>query len=244
MEAKKSFAETSTSGSKDKPDQEIDPSMLTTFLETCMKLLRDSNAMKGLQELINRCTGNTLGEPRMVWKIGKHKTRKGREMTLTVQIGEYEMDKVILDLGSDANVLPKQTWERMGRPALHWSLIQLRMANQQKIIPMGWLGGVTIDIEGTSVLDDFEVIEIVDDSKPYPALLTIDSTTDMNGVINLKKRKMIFEKKSLCVIVPPDLAEGLRYTEPVHDYESDDDLDCIYKITVRNQDWVNPIVDG
>ncbi len=85
---------------------------------------------------------------------------------MTVQIGEYEMDQVILDMGSDANVLPKQTWERMWRPALQWSPIQLRMLNQQKIIPMGWLQGVTIDIEGASALDDFEVIEIVDDNNP------------------------------------------------------------------------------
>ena len=66
----------------------------------------------------------------------------------------------------------------------------------------------------------------------------------MNGIINLKKQKMIFEKKSLCVIVPLDLVEGSCYTKPVHDYESDDDLDCIYKITARDQDWVNPTTDG
>jgi len=48
MEAKKSFIEACTSGSKDNPKQEMDPSMLTTFLETCMKLLHDSKAMKGL----------------------------------------------------------------------------------------------------------------------------------------------------------------------------------------------------
>ena len=117
-------------------------------------------------------------------------------MRLTVQIGEYEMDQVILDLGSDANVLPKQMWERMGRPTLQWSPIQLRMTNQQKIIPMGRLQGVIVDIEGMSALADFEVIEIVDDRNPYPALLGINWATDMNGVINLKKRKMIFEKKS------------------------------------------------
>lgn len=32
--------------------------------------------------------------------------------------------------------------------------------------------------------------------------------------------------------------------EPVHDYGSDDDLDCIYKLTTRDQDWVNPTMDG
>ena len=60
MEAKKSFTEASTSGSKDKLETEMDPSMLTTFIKTCIKLLRDSKAMKGLQEIITRCTG--LGE--------------------------------------------------------------------------------------------------------------------------------------------------------------------------------------
>ena len=84
----------------------------------------------------------------------------------------------------------------------------------------------------------------MDDSNPYPELLGIDWATDMNRVINLKKQKMIFEKKSLRVIVPLDTAKGSCYMEPVCDYESDDDLDFIYKITVRDQDWVNPTPDG
>ena len=105
------------------------------------------------------------------------------------------------------------------------------MVNQHKFIPMGRLQGVTVDIEGVRALTDFEVIEILDDNDPYTALLGIDWATDMNGAINLKKRKMIFENKFLRVIVPLDPAEGLRYTEPIRDYESDDDLDCIYKVT-------------
>lgn len=44
----------------------------------------------------------------------------------------------------------------------------------------------------------FEVKEIVDDNNPYPALLGIDWATNMNRVINLKKRNMIL-RKSLCV---------------------------------------------
>jgi len=42
-----------------------------------------------------------------------------------MQIREYEMDQVIMDLGLDANVLSKQTWECMARPILQWSPIQL-----------------------------------------------------------------------------------------------------------------------
>ena len=77
---------------------------------------------------------------------------------------------------------------------------------------------------------DFEVIEIVDDNNTYPVILGIDWATDMNRVINLKKHKIIFEKKSLRVIIPLDPAKGSRYMESIHDYESDDDLNCIYKV--------------
>ena len=81
-----------------------------------MKLLHDIRVVKGLQELINKCVGkeNYPKGPHMVRKIGKHKVRTGHEMRLTAQIGEYEMDQVILDLELDANILPKQTWEPMG----------------------------------------------------------------------------------------------------------------------------------
>ena len=77
--------------------------------------------------------------------MGKHTLHTGRELWLTAQIGECEMDQVVLDLGLDVNVLPKQTWERMGSPVLQWSPIQLQMENQQKIVPMGRLQGVTVD---------------------------------------------------------------------------------------------------
>ena len=152
-----------------------------------MKMIHDRKVVKGLHELINKCADNPPEGLCMVRKIDRYKERIGCEMRLTAQIGEYEVDQVILDLGLDANAFLKQTWERMGRLALQWSPIQLRMANQQMIIPMGRLKGVTVNIEGRSVLADFEVIEIVDDNNIYPSLLGIDWAIDMSGVINLKK---------------------------------------------------------
>jgi hypothetical protein len=35
-----------------------------------------------------------------------------------VQIEEYEMSNIILDLGYDVNVLPRKTWETMGKPKM------------------------------------------------------------------------------------------------------------------------------
>ena len=107
------------------------------------------------------------------------------------------MIDVILDLGSDVNVLTKQTWEQMGKPTLAWSPIQLRLANQQKIMPLGIFLSVQIDIAGVSTVVDFEVIEIIDDSDPYLALLGIEWEMENAVVINLKKKQMTFEGKEL-----------------------------------------------
>ncbi len=64
-------------------------------------------------------------------------TRTGREMRLTAQIGEFEMDEVILDLGSEVNFITKKTWEPMGSPKLVRSPIHLQLANQQRVSPLG-----------------------------------------------------------------------------------------------------------
>ena len=146
-------------------------------------------------------------------------------MQLTVQMANYEMDQVILDLGSDANFLPKKMWQWMGEPKLEWSTIQLCMDNQQNIIPLGRLSKIMVDIVGVKVHVNFEVIQIVDDADPYPALLGLDWAIDMGGIINLKKRSMVFENEGTRVIVPLDLAGGEKYTKPVREEE---DVDHIY----------------
>jgi len=83
MEARKRFADASTSGGNDRPELKMDQLMLTTFLETCMKLLHDIKAVRGLQELINRCVGTASGEMCVVRKLRKHTTRMGMEIRLT-----------------------------------------------------------------------------------------------------------------------------------------------------------------
>ena len=40
---------------------------------------------------------------------------------MNIQIKDYEVDSVILDLGSDVNILTKKTWKLMGNPTLGWS---------------------------------------------------------------------------------------------------------------------------
>jgi hypothetical protein len=93
---------------------------------------------------------------------------------LNAQIGEYDIDHVVLDLGSKVNVMMKKTWALMGKPKLIYSPIILRMDIQQVVSPFGILEHVPMEIDGVRTFADFEVNEIVDDSCAYPALLGID----------------------------------------------------------------------
>ena len=154
-----------------------------------------------------------------VYQIKKY-IRTGREMRLNAQIGDYDMDEVILDLGSEVNVLTKQTWEHMGKPKLRYSPIQLRLANQQRVNLMGRLSNMPIDIDGVRSLADFEVIEIIDDSNPFPNLLGIDWDFDNMVVINLKNKQMTFEGHNIKVIAPLDPFKGPHYTEPIKEAEA------------------------
>jgi len=151
----------------------MDPDIFKYFLQTCMKLLRNQNIVDGLQELIDSYASKEVpqNEIHVVNNLDKHKKGTRKEMRLTTQIGEYDMGQVILDIGSDANVLLKKTWELMGKLKLQWSTIQLKMMNQQKIVPLGILSSITIDIDGVCTTIDFGVIEILDDSNPYPAFV-------------------------------------------------------------------------
>jgi hypothetical protein len=67
---------------------------------------------------------------------------------------------------------------------------------------------VLVDIDGVRTFVDFEVIEIVDDNCPYPALLGIDWAFNNSTVVDLKKRRIHFEGDGLRVIENLDLNEG------------------------------------
>ena len=105
--------------------------------------------------------------------MGK-RLKTSRELRMIAQIGYYDIDHIILDVGSDVNILTRKKWESMGKPRLIWYPVQLRLVNQSKFLPLGRLTQVPIEIEGLRTYVDFEVIGIVEDTNPYPACLGID----------------------------------------------------------------------
>ena len=66
----------------------------------------------------------------------------------------------------------------MGEPTLGYSNVQLKLENQHRVLPIGRLKGVSVDLDGVRTKEDFEVIEILDDTTPYPTLFGMDWAFD------------------------------------------------------------------
>jgi hypothetical protein len=207
-------------------------SNLVSFLYMFIELIKDGKAIQDLQNLVRHYELGNI-DPllnRAVHQIGK-KRRTNNELHLNAQIEEYDIDYVVLDLGSEVNVMTKQTWALMGKPKLIYSPIRLRMANQQDVSPFGRLEHVPVDISRVRMFANFEVIEIVDDHFPYPTLLGIDWAFNNSIVVDLKKRCMTFERDVLRFIAPLDPDEGQRYTDPIREEDHTYELENIYKLT-------------
>jgi hypothetical protein len=150
-------------------------STIKGFLQSCVKVLNDPSSMKILQNILEKCIINM--EEKLEPKTVNHlhtRRRTSREFRLNANIRDFNMGDIILDLGSKVNVLPKKTWKCMGEPTLGYSPVQLKLENQHKVLPIGRLKRVTVDLDGVHTKADFEVIKIVDDTTPYPTLLGLD----------------------------------------------------------------------
>jgi hypothetical protein len=187
----------------------------------------------------------TLTEGKLEHKTINHlhtRRRTSREFRLNANIGDFNMGDIILDLGFKLNVLPKKTWQCMGEPTLGYSRVQLKLANQHRVLPIGRLKGVTVDLDGVSTMVDFEVVEIVDGTTPYPTLLGLDWAFDNKAIINLKTRKITFESGKYRVIAPLDPSEGERFVEAT--CLALEEINQLYRTTAREEDYVNPTTYG
>ena len=75
----------------------------------------------------------------------------------------------------------------MGNPTLGWFSLQLQLANQEKVHPIGHVSNLVVDIEGMKTHAEFDVIEVFEDGGSYPTLLGIGWANYSMVVINFKK---------------------------------------------------------
>ena len=80
----------------------------------CLSLKKYPDALADIENMLHR-----LGKE---WKDSAvnslHKKKTDIEMHMNIQIGDYEVYFIIMDLGSDVNILTKQTQQKMGRLTL------------------------------------------------------------------------------------------------------------------------------
>jgi hypothetical protein len=99
--------------SKGQPLEKV--STIKTFLESCVKLLNEPSYVKVLQNMLEIC--NREEEGKLEQKTINHlhtRRRTSKEFRLNANIGDFNMGDIILDLGSEVNVLPKihgSVWE-------------------------------------------------------------------------------------------------------------------------------------
>jgi hypothetical protein len=104
---------------------------------------------------------------------------------------------------------------------------------------------VEIDVAGVNTVANFEVIEIMGDKDPYPALLGIDWGYENYALIDLKKDTMTFEVDGIKVVKPLDPYVGTRYTEPADNNMEGEYLDQLYTVIAGTRDdYINHTIDG
>ena len=82
-------------------------SKLKSYMSSCLALIQYKDDITELQALIED-TPKEL-QPRRKVNHVKKKFKTGRELRVIAQIGDYDMDYIILDLGLDVNILTRQT---------------------------------------------------------------------------------------------------------------------------------------
>ena len=98
---------------------------------------------------------------------------------------------------------------------------------------MGRLPSVVVYFEGVCAIENFKLIEIIDDRNLYPALLGFNWDFDNKAIINMKRRHISFENGDLSVFFPLDPWKGVCYTEPDRDEYCDTYIENIYNIKTK-----------
>jgi hypothetical protein len=88
-----------------------------------------------------------------------------------LEIHRVMIEHVVVDFGSQVNILPRDTWIWLGRPSLSPTLNYLKLVDQILIEPIGILRNVETQIMGILTSVDFEVIDLVEGIPAYPTLV-------------------------------------------------------------------------
>ena len=76
---------------------------------------------------------------------------------------------------------------------------------------------IPFEVVGLKIYKYFDVIEIINNTIPYPLLLEIGWEMENLEIINFKKRMMTIKNHDMRAIAPLDPLEEQRYVETIKD---------------------------
>ena len=80
-------------------------SKLNKFFNICLEIIEDKYALQDLSALVEEPQLRMWPEKNVI--LINRRLKIGRELCMSAQIGEYDMDFIILDVGSDVNILTR-----------------------------------------------------------------------------------------------------------------------------------------
>jgi hypothetical protein len=89
---------------------------------------------------------------------------------IEVRIGDFDIN-CVLDEETQVNVMTERTWEDIGRPAMIPSLSGIGLFKGKLVNLCGRLTQISMNVNGTSIEEDFEIIKFIEDSAPFTMLL-------------------------------------------------------------------------
>ena len=141
-------------------------------LNELLQLLTKEEVVDRLIDLLYEVRqSNTSGKiQKTIYSLGKSESPY-LDPLVDLVVNGYNIRQVVVDFGSQVNVLPRSTWIKIGRPQLQESGIYIRLVDQGLIAPIGVLKKVETSIMGITKMIDYEVIDIQDEKHTYPALV-------------------------------------------------------------------------
>ena len=105
------------------------------FFKSCLAFVKYKDVMQELSQIIEK-PHPCLHSEKFFNHI--HRTMNiVREIHMNSHIGDYDMDFIILDLGSYVTILTRKTWELIGNPQLVWSHVNIILSNEMKFFNIG-----------------------------------------------------------------------------------------------------------
>jgi hypothetical protein len=93
-----------------------------------------------------------------------------KKQFIEVRIGDFDVE-CVLDEETHVNVMTERTWEAIGRPDMTPSLSGIGLFRGKLVNLFGRLNQISMNANGTSTEEDFEIIKFIEDNAPFTMLL-------------------------------------------------------------------------